>query len=485
MAHSPANIVVIYTDQQRADTIAALGNEAIVTPNLDRLAEQGVAFTQATTPAPVCVAARWSLHTGQYSTTHGSWSNHHWAPRPDVHLPGLLREAGYRLAMIGKNHTFLQPGDFDLWDEHPLPDDQAAYDERLAWQQTLRDPLAVRAAFEPAAGGLAGEPQRACTDAAIRWLEREDDRPAFLWLSYLYPHTPYLVPEPYFGMYAGGDLPPPAREPDGLADARKPFRQQFHQANNDALLPMDDEQIMDMRRVYYGMVSLVDAEVGRLLDALDETGQAERTLVVFTSDHGDYLGDHGLLTKSPALYDCLVRVPLIVRWPGRCDAGRRDERLASGVDLMPTILAAAEADVPPGVQGVDLGPFLADGGSGGEIRPVAWSEYGVVGEPWTPERLAREGIAPGDLRNPYTSELPWEGNPVSLAGRIRMARTREWKYVEDPAGTCELYDLAADPHELVNLWDRPEHLDIQRRLQRALHAWRDALPGYDETAPGG
>jgi arylsulfatase A-like enzyme len=281
-------------------------------------------------------------------------------------------------------------------------------------------------------------------------------------------------------MYRDAPIPEPAVEPEGLRAAGKPFRQIYHQGNNDAILPFTPHQVRTMRQVYYGQISLVDAEVGRLLDYLDERGLAENTLIVYTSDHGDYMGDHGLMTKSPALYDCLVRVPLIVRWPGHVDENRRDARFASHVDLLPTFAAAAGAPPPEGVQGTDLWPFLRDGGKGNSIRPAAYSEYGLPGLPYTEERIATStGFDRVRFRNPLNERLPWEGNPVSLAGRIRMVRTHEWKYVEEREGTCELYDVVNDPHELVNLWHHPAHREVQTELAHHLTAWRQALPGTD------
>jgi arylsulfatase A-like enzyme len=455
------NLLLVYTDQQRHDTIGALGARWMRTPNLDRLVAEGTAFTRATAPCPVCMPARWSLHTGQWTTTHGCYSNHHPGERPAYSLPELLREAGYRTGLAGKNHCFLKEADLDFW--QPAPQ---ASEEVWRWEQEVRRVRYPRLAEEAVPGGVEGGPERAKTNAAIRFIEEAGKQPWFLWLSYLYPHTPYEAPEPYFSFYAGAELPQPVVEEEGLAG--KPFRQRFHRRNNEAILPFTGEQTRLMRRVYCGMISCIDAEIGLLLGFLKERGLADDTMILFTSDHGDYMGDHGLFTKSPALYDCLVRVPLIVRWPGIVEAGRTDTRWASGVDLLPTLCAAAGAEVPAEVQGVDL--------LGGEpLRDAAFSEYGVPGEPYDEARLAAEDIRPGAFANPWEEKLPWEGNPVSLAGRIRMIRTERWKLVED-GDAGELYDLEADPHELANLWERPEHADRRAELRERLAAWKAALP---------
>ncbi len=291
----------------------------------------------------------------------------------------------------------------------------------------------------------------------------------FLWLSYLYPHTPYEAPEPYFSMYQ--ELPPPKVEAGGLAQAGKPFRQQFHQRNNDAVIPFTEGQVKLMRRVYYGMVTLIDGEIGKILDFLDERGLAQETLLVFTSDHGDYQGDHGLIAKSPALYDALVRVPFIVRWNGQIDANRRDHRFVSHIDLLPTFAAAADLPCPPQAQGVNLLPFLSDGAAGSEIRPFAFSEYGTPGAPYDEERLVNEGFEHRLFTNPANDRLSWEGNPVALSGRIRMLRDQRWKLVDEEGGAGEFYDLQNDPHELLNLWDNPQYLTIRSELQSLLLGW--------------
>lgn len=474
MARRP-NILLIYTDQQRFDTIAALGNDAIATPNLDRLAAEGVAFTHATTPSPVCAPARWSLHSGQYPSTHRCYSNHHPGVRPPTNLPAVLREAGYRTGLIGKNHSFLEPEDVDVWGQ-PQTSETAA---REARQSLLREhPRLVR---RPMPGGVEADPEKAKTDAALQFIDSSGGRPFFLWLSYLNPHTPYAVPEPYFSMYQSAVMPEPVVEPEGLAPAGKPFRQIFHQRNNDAIMAFSPEEIMLMRRVYYGMISLVDAEIGRVLSFLDARGMAENTLLVFTSDHGDYQGDHGLITKSPALYDCLVRVPFIARWPARiADRGRRDPRLVSHVDLLPTFAAAAQMPCPPQAEGVNLLPHLTDPDTN-EIRPAAFSEYGIPGRPYDEATLAAAGLAKTPITNPGNDRIPWEGNPVTLAGRIQMVRTHHWKLVEEPGGTNELYDLTTDPHELVNLWGLAQHLDTQAKLEAILQSYRTSLASHDKA----
>lgn len=365
MASRP-NLLVIYCDQMRADVPGYAGRDWALTPHVDRLVDEGVNAAQAITNAPVCMPARWSLHSGQYPHRHGCHSNHHPGQPPVAHLPGCLRAAGYRTAVIGKNHSFLGPDDVDIWMDDPPVVDPAARQQREAW---AADPAHRRLGRGPAAGGVGGDRDADRTAAALATLAAwqaasvdsadsagsQADKPWFLWLSYLNPHTPYHAPDPYHRVACARTPPAPALEARGLAE--KPFRQQFHQANNDALIPFDRAGITEMRQVYAAQVAMIDAEIGRVLAWLDANGQRDDTLVLFTADHGDYMGDHGLCTKSPSLYDCLVRVPLVCRWPGVLPAGWVDHRPIEQIDLMPTLLAAAGVAAPQGCQGQNLLPF--------------------------------------------------------------------------------------------------------------------------------
>lgn len=469
------NILLIYTDQQRYDTIHALGNEVIQTPNLDRLVSEGIAFTLASTACPVCKPARWSLHTGQWTSTHQCYSNHHLGSRPVFDLPTLLRDDGYRTGLIGKNHSFLEPADFDYWQENPLSRNPDAERKRRLWENDIGIKDYPRLADEAVPGGIEGDPEYAKTDEAIDFMKSVDGRPFFLWLSYLNPHTPYWVPEPFFSMYRDAPISEPPVEPEGLEAAGKPYRQRFHQWNNDAILPFSRERIMTMRRVYYGMISLIDREIGRLLDFLEKRGLRENTLIVFTSDHGDYLGDHGLLTKSPAMYDCLTRVPLIVSWPARFTPKEISTQLVSQIDLLPTLLEAAHIPCPKAAQGISIFPWIEGTQTRSYIRPAVISEYGVPGIPYNEQRLEEDGLLEKPFRNPWNSRLPWEGNPVSLSGRITMVRTRYWKYVEESDGQCELYDLRLDPYELNNVYGNSSLSPVQSNLQNHLTSWRRSL----------
>lgn len=459
----------------RYDTIHALGNEDIITPNIDKLVREGVSFTQTTTPSPVCMPARCSLHSGQWTTTHKCYSNHHRGIKVEENLPSILKKSGYKTALIGKNHSFLEASDMDYFNEYPSYNNPKAAKERYNWLKNIKEPKEARLCFEPAAGGIEGDSDYAKTDDAIKFVENCEDSPFFLWLSYLHPHTPYHVPEPYFSMYKDDVLGKPLVE-ENLN--QKPFRQKFHKMNNDAIMPFNHETILHMRKVYCGQVSFLDSEIGRFLEGLSKKGIEENTFIIFMSDHGDYMGEHSMITKSPSLYDCLVRTPLILKWPKNIKENQQSEELASHIDIMPTILEAAKCDCPKAVQGESLLPYAK--GEKQNLRDFVFSEYGTPGKPYSEKRAWEEGIKPGDFLNPFGDPIPWEGNPVSLSGRIRMIKNKEWKLVEEEGGTNELYNLKNDPAELKNLYEHPKYKSTAQNLLKKLSQWKATLPGIEE-----
>ena len=465
------NIIVIYTDQQRYNTIQALGNEFISTPHLDNLVKEGTAFSNTFVTAPVCVPSRWSLHTGMYTTSHQTYSNHHTSKnRPETSLPLELKNAGYITAIIGKNHCFLKKGrEIDIYDKG---------------KRLKKKPEDKRSANKPMPWTVEEDPMHYLTTAAIDVMDSiviDNKNPAFIWLSYLYPHTPYLCPEPYFSMYDSVDIPKPPIEPNGLKEAGKPYRQQFHQHNSNLLLPYNEATTMRMIRNYYGMVSMIDDEIGRLISYLEENNLRENTLLIFTSDHGDYMGDHGMYTKSPSMYDCVTRVPLIWSWPGIINENSISDHLISSTDIMPTILDLANLDIPRQVQGYSITPLL-DGSSDQPVRDYVFSEYGIPGVPFTEEDI--NTLIPDLNSNPidFAKGIPWEANPVALSGRIRMIRNHKWKFVQEKGGTNELYDMINDPHELINLANDPEYSAIQSELESELNRWKSTLPGIERDS---
>jgi arylsulfatase A-like enzyme len=502
------NILMIMTDQQPATSLPAYGNRVARTPALDALAAGGVVVDNAVCNYPACTPARAAVHTGRYPHTTRVRANHIHLPESEITLPLVLRAAGYRTALVGKNHVFAdgRPGSQFRVGGLALQDWPASTVDLVAAQDdiTRRTPLAdQRDLFDSwyganhfgpdgpayadhrafhlqphlwrnAAGSAVSPfPAEQCTSAVLadRTVEllRADDgsRPWFTWLSFPDPHNPYIAPEPYASMYDPAEMElPPYDSLEG-----KPERQRIasrmcgmHDADPDAL-----------RRaiaVEYAMVSGVDAAVGRVLAALDETGQRESTIVVFLSDHGGYLGEHGAWHKAPAFYESLIRIPLVVSWPGTLSPGRLADGFVEQVDVLPTLLDLAGIAVPPGVQGRSAAEALADRSGG---RAEAYAEVGEAGDPVTWDDLPFLPDSPLDDR-----WFPWDGFQEAWVGRGKMIRSGSLKYVWYANGDEELYDLASDPDELTNLAATGSHEQTRRELRERLLAWavatEDDLP---------
>ncbi|MBI3972837.1 MAG: sulfatase-like hydrolase/transferase [Chloroflexi bacterium] len=475
------NMLIVMTDQQKATSLGLYGNPDVRTPHIERLAAGGICFTQAYTPHPLCVPARASFWTGRWPHQHGSRTNQLLLPPGmDGYLP-RLNEAGYTLGLIGKNHCF-QRDDLERFDAVYLAGHQGPMD-------TEGDPaIAAAKAFfatselhRPRTAALVNpHPPEACTtglvaERAARFIaaQRGIARPWALWLSIPDPHSPYQAPEPYASRFDPDGITLPPWEPDELA--HKPERVRVFYD----LMRFRDATEADFRRcvaMYYAMVAFIDDAVGRVLGVLEQTGQAEDTIVVFLSDHGDYAGEHRMVAKSSTFYDCLTRVPLLLRFPGRVPAGQTCPELVSTMDVLPTCFALAGLDGPPGVSSRPLpAPYIP---GGGWPRDAVFSEYGAGGPP---VRL-RDVQAFGDGQAIGTVRAML--NAREAQGRPKMVRAGRWKYCWDPLDpddeARELYDLDADPWELHNLASDPAHAQLCAALERRLLRWSVAT---EDAAP--
>jgi len=414
-----ANILLIFTDQQRADTIGAAGNPVIRTPHLDRLARDGALFRSAFTASPVCVSARCSLIYGQYPHRTGCLSNGYAMPDDRPSFMQLLTDAGYRTHGIGKMHFTPDSRALRGFESREHQEELRGRVEEDDYLQFLHangfqhvyDPFGQR-------GEMYYIPQIAQVPARLHGTQWVGDRavefirsagrgrPLFLWASFIHPHPPFSPPTPWNKLYRGALMPLPHRPPDCEALQvwwnRHQNRYKYRDSGTDMHL------LRVMKAYYYACISFVDFQVGRMLEALADTGRLDDTLVLFTSDHGEFLGDYGCFGKRSML-DPAARVPLLARHPGRFRPGTVCDTPASLVDVMPTILAAA--DIPlegRGLHGVDLAELAA---SGPEDRMV----YGQI------ERGGRG---------------------------LYMALNRRWKYFYSAADRREfLFDRVQDPAE--------------------------------------
>lgn len=436
----PPNILLLFTDQQRHDSIAALGQSFLATPSLDRLCAGGVAFTQAHSPNPVCLPARHNLLTGLPARFHGYAHNFRHPLRPDLPtLPRLLSEAGYATAAIGKmhfrparsHHGFQRMRLMEEIPDHPADDEYLRF-LHANGQGDLVHTHGVRSlGYQQPQRSLVPEAlhgSRWVADETCAFLEANRDRPWFAWSSWIAPHPPANVPASYADRYRGADLPPLAG-----GSEEPPAQRRF-------------------RELYYAAITHVDACLAQVLDTLDRLDLSRDTLVIFTSDHGEMLGDHGLFSKALP-YESAVRIPLILRFPGRIGAGTRRADFADLNDLLPTCLDAA---------GIDLA----------EVARRHQLPAGFPGE----SLLCQ---TPGKDRSRQYVEHGRD------EGRWSLLRDARWKYIYWYAGGGEeLYDLDHDPQETCNLADAEQPAaqaaiaDLRGRLIEREAAW--GLPGCVE-----
>jgi arylsulfatase A-like enzyme len=472
---SRPNIVLIMTDQQRADVSRREGFPLDTTPFLDSLAVQGTWFNRAYTPMPACLPARVSLLTGRYpSATHARTNHNVQDAFYDRDLIDVLRDQGYVTGLCGKNHSHLSPERMDYWFE--LGHTGGWGDERTAEEQAFDaylDGLNHRADMHPAPFPLETQGPHRAVSAAQRWIESLDDQPFFLWLSFAEPHNPYQVPEPYFSMFPPETLPPTAADERILAD--KGFKYQWARHIGEVAFPDFAEQLPRARSNYLGMLRLIDDQIHRFVDFLDARALRDDTLIIFVSDHGDFVGEYGLVRKGPELPEVLTRVPMFWLGPAVRASAEPHDAFVSLVDIMPTLCDMIGAELPPGVQGRSLWPLLTGQPYPAEEFATAYAEHGFGGLHYTaddPFDPTEDGLTPGVAFD--------ELNGWSQSGTLRMLRWRDWKLMFDMQGRGQLYNLKTDPLELCNLWDEPAAADVRHQMVADLLAWtlrvQDPLP---------
>jgi arylsulfatase A-like enzyme len=455
------DILLIMTDQHRVGFTRRTGCPIDSMPRLDGLAEAGTAFDTAYTSYPACVPARTSLLTGRFPTAHrvrqNSNAQHAYY---DQDLLDVLRAQGYTVHFSGKPHMHPGPDDFDSYAGPYMHTAGPEANERQRdfdhWLEELDHGVADR----PSPFGVEEQlPYRITSDALQAIDATAHDQPAFWWVSFPEPHNPYQVPEPYFSFVDEDDVPDRVAGPEAIRGKGRNYR--WLRDLVEEKRPGYDDEWRRYRANYLGMLRLIDDQIARLLD--HPRIDPEHTVIVFVSDHGDYLGEYGLQRKGAGMSDALMRIPFQLTGPGIAGGQVRDEPV-SMVDLMPTLCELSGADIPAGVQGRSLLPLLAGGKA-----PEA--EFGsMVGE------LGYGGVPYGEhdrpeLHFPYQGRRFDELNSVTQSGGQRMLRAGRYKLIMDVDGTGELYDLEADPVELTNLYDDPELQPVRDRLTGQLVRW--------------
>ena len=491
----PKNILFIMADQLRYDYLGCTGHPTIKTPHIDALAARGVNFSRTYCQAAVCGPSRMSFYTGRYMFTHGGTYNNIPVRVDERTMGDHLRPLGYRVGLVGKTHfrrdvagmeklglsptedlgLLLSESGFEPWErDDGLHPDQSA-DPDLAYNRFLREKgyeggdnpwhTVANSAEGPDGEILSGWhmrnvglPARVArehsetaymTDLAMAKIAELGDAPWCMHLSYIKPHWPYMAPDPYHAMY-GPNMIKAANRDEKELENRHPVVDAFGQHEESVNFSRDEcrETVIP---AYMGLISELDDHIGRLMAFLGESEQLENTIVVLTSDHGDYLGDHWLGEKE-LFYDAAARIPMIIADPDASADGTRgtqDDRLVESIDLIPTFMDLAGCDEIPDhwLEGRSLAPLLR-----GDVdvmwRDAAFCEcdYAV--------RHARNTLVMG---------------PEDC--RSFMIRTDRWKFVLYAGFRPQLFDMEDDPGELVDLGEGPEHEEVRREMSDRIFEW--------------
>jgi arylsulfatase A-like enzyme len=470
------NLLFIFTDQQRADTMSAYGNERIRTPNFNRLAERSTVFSKAYVTQTVCIPSRASIMTGL--TPHSCdcpWNSSVILPLHVPCLPEMINTRGYHTAYMGKWHL----GD-EIIPQHGFAEWRAIED--CYWQKFHRpqhDPLShshyhhflIGRGYRPEKGDWFRRPEIGrlpeevgkaafLANEASRFLGENAGEPFILYVNFLEPHGPMYHPANH--RYDPLEIPLPESFHSWPSE-RHHLKARLLQREWMAAKYPDERAWREFRAQYWGMCSLVDAQVGRILSALEESGQADNTIVVYTSDHGDMAGEHGIQAKAIP-YEGAARVPLLVRLPGQTSQ-RFIQHPVSQIDLVPTLLDLLGQPIPDFLEGVSWKRVL----EGADEREL-------------PEEVVLEWNGTDGCLRPYYNSGEFPSHLAALASveammdairdSVRTIYSDGWKFNCSPIGQHELFDLISDPLENVNLYQTAEHAARARDMWHRLLSWQ-------------
>jgi len=488
------NVLFIMVDQLRWDHLGCAGHPFLQTPNIDALAARGVRFAQAYVQSGICGPSRMSYYTGRYVSSHGATHNRVPLSVGEVTLGWHLREAGRTLALAGKTHmlpdahgmrrlqldgqhdlaALLKEGWFKLVDRHDghhaEPDSAYAqwlrrqgYDSADPWTDyviavedekgQVQSGWKMRNAHLPARVREEHSETAYTTDQALGFMAARGEQPWVLHLSYVKPHWPYIAPAPYHARYTAAQCLPVSRHAAERGNGMHPLLREWQNEEVSQSF-QNDECIATVRPAYQGLIAQLDHHLGRVWTAMEQMGRWRDTMVVFCSDHGDYLGDHWLGEKE-LFHDCVQRVPFIVFDPSAAaDAtrGTVDDRFVEAIDVVPTILEGLALDPAEHlIEGVSL-LGLTRG------TATAWREAVVSELDWTFRGARRR------LGHPSGQHHAW------------MLRDARWKYVHWTSGyRAQLFDLEADPEEFHDLGADPAFEAIRAAAREKLLAWFTGL----------
>ena len=463
MSDQRPNILVYMTDQEQAQVVHP--DHPCITPNATRLAEEGILFSRTNCPTAHCCPSRATFMTGLAPSRHGIYNNVsnpmaiHRALYDGVGMfSETLRGAGYSLAYSGKWHVTDAENPSDRgWDEIMVSAGKGSYMSRAIedWRSGADDPGGIgpreRGVIQrpgwgdyrlygarPNSGESGYEEHRdyKIVKSAIRELSElaKRDAPWFLYIGPSGPHDPFIVPQKFVDLYDPREIELPESFTDMLEDKPRVYQRMRQQYWGQ----LSEDEVRESIQHYWGFCTMMDAMFGEVLDALDATGQADNTLVLRMSDHGDYVGAHGLYLKGVPAFKEAYRIVNIARWPrGIAHPGREVDQFVTLADFSPTFQEVAGLTPPEGLTGSSLVPFYRD-------------------------------ETPADWTDAFYSQM----NGVELYYTQRIVETKEFKYVYNGFDFDELYDLRSDPHEMTNRWDDPALQDAKHELVRKM--WRYA-----------
>lgn len=457
------NVLMITCDQLRKDALGCYDNSIIKTPNIDRIANEGIIFDQMYVVNPACAPNRGAIATGRYPWVNGLDGNDGILPEDELTIMEALRQYGYNTYGIGKMH--FEPQFFDPYDDYDKSEEMneiAVCPQPEPWEfphygfekgyfsednrvgpyadyleeygfDPFADPHSFTFGQHVTVQSAYPEEHHQTTwvgDRSIEFIkEQNEDKPFFMWTSFIHPHHPFNPPAPYDTMYDPEDMPLPLRteeEVEGWPERYKTkYTSEGKEISHEAvgLYNFTDDDFKRIRAYYYGMISLIDKQIGKILSALEDRGMLDNTIIIFTADHGELLGDHNLLFKG-ALYDSVTNVPFLLRLPENKKSGQKWDGFCQSIDIMPTILDLVEKDIPYAIQGKSLTPILKD-----------------------PEQILYDHIfiAQHTVRNDK-ARLTWHGK----------------------GKRGELYNLIKDPQCFNNLWDKQDAAELQREMMELL-----------------
>ncbi len=474
------NIVLVLTDQWRADASKLNGFELDTTPFLDSIAQQGTWFDKAYCAMPACVPSRTSMLTGRWPSATRVSSNMNGKDAFFTQdLFDVVKSQGYRTALIGKNHTYIKPNeDLDFFEDFnhlgsgkPQSEEEREFNKFLHgtnfYMSKEATPFPIRdqmpAKIVSSAQGFADK-------------STKDGVPFFMWVSIPEPHNPYQAPEPYYSMFPPETLPTLDTDGDDLYKKGNTYmveREILRLGYGDF-----EEQIPRIRSNYYGMMRLIDDQLKEMVDHLEKTGELKNTIFIFVADHGDYVGEYGMIKKGAGVPEVLTRIPMIWYGPGIAKSNGAHEAHVSNTDIMPTICDMLGVELPDGVQGRSLWPLLQGKEyphdefesilvqqGYGNLRYVNFDNYSPYDDDGTLERNSQQA----DELNTWTQ-----------SGRLRELRKGDWKLVYDMQGHGNLYNLSKDPAGINDLFNDEQYVAKKAELLEDLIAWelraQDPLP---------